>query len=47
MKAGSAASKNHMNLYYYQPETQQEHIALLRSLNLNEKVISKQEEDKF
>ena len=36
-----------MNLYYFQPETQQEHLALLRSLNLNEKIISKQEEEKL
>ena len=36
-----------MNLYYFQPETQQEHLALIRSLNLNEKIISKQDEDKI
>ncbi|TNV84536.1 hypothetical protein FGO68_gene9836 [Halteria grandinella] len=36
-----------MNLYYFQPETQQEHLALLRSLNLNEKIISKQDEEKI
>jgi hypothetical protein len=36
-----------MNLYYFQPETQQEHLALLRSLNLNEKIISKQDEERI
>jgi hypothetical protein len=36
-----------VNLYYFQPETQQEHLALIRSLNLNEKIISKQEEEKI
>lgn len=33
-------------LYYYQPDTQQEHLALLRDLNMNDKLISKEEEKK-
>lgn len=46
-KAVKKVQVGKMNLYYLQPETQQEHLALLRSLNLNEKIISKQDEERI
>lgn len=33
-------------LYHFQPDTQQDHLALLRDLNLNDKLISKEDEKK-
>jgi len=44
--SGQLSRSTMASLYYFQPDTQQEHLALHRSLNLNEKIITKQEEEK-
>lgn len=43
---GQLSKSTMASLYYFQPDTQQEHLGLLRSLNLNERIITKQEEEK-